>query len=119
MVSSSSNSINSAPHLVQKYLIVAKKGKISQLFSWYERLQITELNTNLTEISQKKKKGRIMYKFSIESFMLYNFQRIKGIVMTYIHSSFNSAEKQQLKPLELAQLIYLVEQHIIVKVASA
>lgn len=118
MVSSSSNSINSAPHLVQKYLIAAKKGKISQLFSWYERLQITELNTNLTEISQKKK-GRIMYKFSIESFMLYNFQRIKGIVMTYIHSSFNSAEKQQLKPLELAQLIYLVEQHIIVKVASA
>lgn len=39
--------------------------------------------------------------------------------MTYIHSSFKSAEKQQLKPLELAQLIYLVEQHIIVKVASA
>lgn len=60
-----------------------------------------------------------MYKFSIESFILYNFQRIKVIVMTYIHSSSKSAEKPQLKPLELAQLTYLVEQRITVKVASA
>lgn len=65
MVSSSSNSINSAPHPVQKYLIAAKKGKISQLFPWYERLQITELNTNMTELSEKKKQNHVQIQYRI------------------------------------------------------
>lgn len=54
MVSSRSNSIRSAPDPGQKYVTAARRGKILKLLSWYERVQITELNANMTEITPKK-----------------------------------------------------------------
>lgn len=57
MVSSRSNSINSVQDPRQKYLMVAKKGKVLLVFSWYERVKSQKLNTKVAEISKKKKKG--------------------------------------------------------------